>query len=86
MPQTVMYVQVLHTLTLNCSTAVRNQVAGPKLFPRLEKQLAKPQAPQVASAILQVFVDWAYLYGWVVRYSTRPCWTFGARLLVQRSW
>lgn len=67
MLQTAMHLQVLHTLTLNCSTAVRNQVAGPKLFPRLEKQLAKPQAPQIATALLQIFVDWAYLYGWVAR-------------------
>ncbi|GFR41602.1 hypothetical protein Agub_g2326 [Astrephomene gubernaculifera] len=54
---------VMHTMSLNCSQFVRNQLAAPKLFQRLEKQLAKPQGPQVATAIVQVLVDWAHLYG-----------------------
>lgn len=55
--------QVLHTMSLNSSVIVRNQMAAPKLFHRLEKQLAKPQGPQVASALIQVLVDWAHLFG-----------------------
>ncbi|KXZ45465.1 hypothetical protein GPECTOR_54g206 [Gonium pectorale] len=54
---------VLHTMSLNSSTIVRNQMAAPRLFQRLEKQLAKPQGPQVATAIVQVLVDWAHLFG-----------------------
>ncbi|PNH09952.1 hypothetical protein TSOC_003382 [Tetrabaena socialis] len=49
-------------MSLNCSVIVRNQIAMPKLFHRLEKQLAKPQGPQVASAIVQVLVDWSHLF------------------------
>ncbi|GLI70835.1 hypothetical protein VaNZ11_015848 [Volvox africanus] len=56
-------VTVLHTMSLNCGTVVRNQMALPKLFQRLEKQLARPQGPQVATALVQVLVDWAYLFG-----------------------
>ncbi|KAG2500331.1 hypothetical protein HYH03_001907 [Edaphochlamys debaryana] len=54
---------VLHTMALNSGVAVRNQMAVPKLFGRLEKQLAKPPGPLVASAILQVLVDWQHLFG-----------------------
>ncbi|GLC52660.1 hypothetical protein PLESTB_000654500 [Pleodorina starrii] len=54
---------VLHTISLNCSTVVRNHMAAPKLFQRMEKQLARPQGPQVATALVQLLVDWAYLFG-----------------------
>ncbi|GIL60267.1 hypothetical protein Vafri_14896 [Volvox africanus] len=55
-------VTVLHTMALNCGTVVRNQMALPKLFQRIEKQLARPQGPQVATALVQVLVDWTYLF------------------------
>ena len=54
--------QVLHTVALNSSTTVRNQIAQPKIFSRMEKQLAKPQAPVVGAAIMQALVDWAHLF------------------------
>lgn len=56
--------QVLHTISLNCNTIVRNQMAVAKLLKRLEKQLARSQGPQVATALVQVLVDWGYLFRW----------------------
>lgn len=53
---------VLHTVSLNCSTHVRNQMASSQLFRRLEKQLQKPQGAPVATALAQLLVDWAYCF------------------------
>ena len=55
--------QLVHTISFNCSPALRSAVAGKQWMPRLEKQLSKPQGPRIGAGLVQLLADWAVVYG-----------------------
>ena len=55
--------QIIHAIALNSSPLLRNQMAGSRWMPRLEKQMQKPQSQVIGAALAQLLLDWAYVFG-----------------------
>eukprot|EP00775_Hariotina_reticulata_P009069 gene9069-9239_t len=53
----------LHTIALNGSQPVRDQLASSKDMKHLERLLNKPPFPGVEMAAAQLLMDWAFLHG-----------------------
>ena len=58
----IMAVTVIQTISLNCSTVIRSNLASSQWFKRFEKQLARPQSSLLSAALGQLLVDWAFLF------------------------
>jgi hypothetical protein len=55
--------QALHTIALNVSQPVRDQLASSRDMKYLERLLNKPPFPGVEMAAAQLLMDWAFLHG-----------------------
>eukprot|EP00882_Tetradesmus_deserticola_P031233 GHRQ01035315.1.p1 GENE.GHRQ01035315.1~~GHRQ01035315.1.p1 ORF type:complete len:162 (+),score=55.50 GHRQ01035315.1:106-591(+) len=53
----------LHTISLNGSRQVRDQLALSKCMKQLERLLNRPPFPGVEMAAAQLLMDWAFLFG-----------------------
>ena len=58
--------QALHTLSLNSSRPVRDQLALSKVLKQLERLLSRPPHTGVDAAVAQLLADWTFLFGWVL--------------------
>jgi len=58
----------LHTLSINCTPLVRDQLAHApaKLLKHLERLLTRPPIPGVEAAAAQLLLDWSFLFGCVL--------------------
>jgi hypothetical protein len=55
--------QALHTLCLNSTQQVHDQIVSSKVIKYLERLLNRPPFPGVEMAAAQLLMDWAFLYG-----------------------
>eukprot|EP00798_Chlamydomonas_sp_ICE-L_P012484 gene12484-15695_t len=59
----LMSLTIIHTISINCSVALRNELAGPKWMSRFDKQLStKGNNAALSFAIAQMLLDWTYLF------------------------
>lgn len=54
--------QALHTLCLNTTQPVHDQLATSKVLKYVERLMNKPPFPGVEVAAAQLLLDWAFLY------------------------
>ena len=73
--------QVLDTLALNCSPAIRTQLGHKRFLQPVTALAADKRQGPCSEAAMQLLVDWAFMY----KCAAIPPWVFGL-LRVPQSW